>query len=322
MSFEKPGKKQLRIAFYNVENLFDIKDDPGVRDSEFTPTSDKQWDSVKYVAKLQDVAKVIVAMNDGKGPGVVGMCEVENRSVLEDLVKQPALKKKKYRIVHFDSPDGRGIDVALLYKKGALRVLNSSSIPIEDPIFTRPTRDVLFVSALMSRKDTLHFFVTHFPSRYGGREASEPKRIAVARVIRLKLDSLLSRNRQSKIIVMGDFNDDPVDLSISKFLDAEPTPEQNSFELYNPMHLLDTADVGSYNYRDNWNMLDQIILSQALLGEGKGYKYLQNSVRVFGPDWLRQKDGRYEGYPDRTYAGKRYLGGVSDHFPVYVDLVR
>jgi predicted extracellular nuclease len=320
-SFEKPKKKEIRVAFYNVENLFDTIDDPDVSDSEFTPESDKKWDSARYQTKLSDIANVVGELKDGVGPEIIGLCEIENRGVLEDLVKQPKLQKQKYKIVHFDSPDGRGIDVALLYKKGTVKEVSAKSIPIENQVFNRPTRDVLHFTALFSRKDTVHFFVTHFPSRYGGREASEPKRVIVAEVIRGKIDSLLALNKQSKIIVMGDFNDDPVDRSISGSLNAGPKPMQDQAQLYNPMYRLDTGDLGSYNYRDNWNMLDQIILSQGLL-EGKGYKYQDQSAQVFGPDWLRQKEGRYAGYPDRTYAGSRYLGGVSDHFPVYIDLVR
>jgi predicted extracellular nuclease len=320
-SSKKTGDGVYSIAFYNVENLFNTTHDEGKKDEEYLPTSEKQWDKEKYEQKQKNLAKVISQLGDADGPEILGLCEVENLEVLEDLIKQKALKSEKYGIVHFESGDYRGIDNALIYKKKAFQVTNSRVFKIDFPGGGYTSRDILLVSGLMGG-DEIHFLVNHFPSRRGGQAKSEPKRVLVATKLREVVESLMKVNPNAKIVIMGDFNDETTDKSIQQVLMAKGKNfDASKGELYNAMANLDNEGHGSYNYKDNWQMLDQIIMSPNMFEAKSGWDYIYKSSAVYSEDYLRQTEpAKYRGYPNRTFAGRKYLGGYSDHFPVYIKI--
>ena len=312
-----------RVAFYNVENLFDTLDDPNIRDEEFLPTGKNVWTAERYQIKLDKLSQVIVALDSASGgPDILGLCEVENRAVLEDLVKTNALKAQGYAIAHHSSPDERGIDVAMIYKKDAFAYEGQEAYRLvvpDEPDFL--TRDALMVYGKVGG-ERLHLFINHFPSRSGGQEASEKYRVMVAELVRSKVDSLLAADVQAKFLIMGDFNDMPHNKSIKEVLNTTGSVDSlNASNLLNPFGPLHRSGQGTYNYRGDWNMLDQIIISQGLL-KGVGLKANVASSGILQEEWMKQQEGNYKGYPDRTYAGPRYLGGYSDHFPIYIDLVK
>ncbi len=316
--------KHVSIGFYNLENLFDtINDEELFLSEEFTPESDKQWTSSRYHEKLSNIAFVIskIATDDTpEGVAILGVCEVENRGVLEDLVLESEIKERNYQVVHYDSPDARGIDVGLLYNPEFFEVTNSKSYKLSLPDDAKfLSRDQLVVSGLMDGEQ-LHIIVNHWPSRRGGEEKSRHKRNAAGDLSRFIVDSLLMIDQNAKIFVMGDMNDDPVNESVIKHLNAKGNQnELKEGELFNPMYQLQKDGFGTLAYRDTWNLFDMVIVSQGLLGEDKSdYKF--HKAVVFNKNFLKQKEGRYAGYPNRTFGGKKYLGGYSDHFPVYVVL--
>ncbi|KAF0199361.1 MAG: hypothetical protein FD166_484 [Bacteroidetes bacterium] len=309
------------IAFYNLENLFDTIDDPNTDDAEFLPGGGNRWSRQRYEAKLANMSKVIAGIGSDMvkgGPSIIGVSEIENRGVLEDLVKTPALKNTGYQIVHFDSPDKRGVDVGLLYNPAVFKVVNATSNRVR--IEGQPdwfTRDQLVVSGELDG-ELISVIVNHWPSRGNGPEYRE----AAALMSRHLSDSVSRVNKNAKILIMGDLNDDPTDKSVAKFLGAKGKKEDvGKGELFNPMWQLHRDGIGSLAYRDSWNLFDQIIISEPLLSEsGKGWKFYK--ARVYNEKFLLQKDGPYAGYPFRTFAGGAYAGGYSDHFPTYVFLVK
>lgn len=312
------------IGFWNVENLYDTLDGPN-DDAEYLPNSAKQWNSARYERKLQHLAHVIGEMGTDVQPdGLVcmGLSEVENRGVVEDLISTPPLDKRHYKIVHHDSPDRRGVDVAFIYNPKYFTLLHEKSYPLHDPTDSLfRTRDLLVVTGLMDG-DTLNILVNHWPSRYGGEKRSLPKRKLAADLGRHVIDSLLARNADARIMYMGDLNDDPVDPSVRKFLNTTGDKELAvGKKLFNPMYDLYRKGIGSLAWRDSWNLFDQIILSPALVtGAGGVLRYY--GVRVYNKPYLRQTEGNFAGYPLRTYVGDGYVGGYADHFPVYVILVK
>lgn len=310
------------IAFYNVENLFDTIDDPEKRDEEYTPEGRRNWTNVRYRTKLQNIARVLSKLAGGDAPSVIGLCEVENKQVIEDLVKTGGLKKYNYKIVHYSSPDRRGIDVALIYRPEYFSPTFSKSYPLVDPNNPRfITRDQLLVKGKFDGDD-IHFIVNHWPSRGGGQKRSEPRRIKAATLTRSITDSLLNADKNAKIVIMGDLNDNPTDKSLTKVLKASDK-KPNGKRLYNAMLPLYKKGIGSLAYRDQWYLFDQIILSKGLVMAKKySYKYVPKSARVFAPKVLKQRSGKYEGYPLRTFGGRTYLGGYSDHFPVYIFIAK
>ena len=310
------------FAFYNVENLFDLTDDPDKNDEDFLPNSDRKWDKEKYKLKLNNLAQAISKIGDDNGPEVLGLCEVENKEVLEDLVKQKAIKKSKYQIVHHESPDHRGIDNALIYKKGFFEFKASQTFEVDFPDEEDYTsRAILLVTGNIEGEE-VNFIVNHFPSRRGGLQASEPRRIQAAKKLREITESILNTNPNAKIVIMGDFNDEPSNKSIKEILMAKGKDfDSKKNELFNAMMDLDNQGKGSYNYRGNWQMLDQIILSESIYNAKIGWGYINESANVFAPEWLKQQTPeKYKGTPLRTFAGKKYLQGFSDHFPVYINV--
>lgn len=315
------GQEKIYVAFWNLENLFDTIDDPSnPGDDEYLPTAKSQWDEFKFDKKLANLSKVIRSMNDGNGPDVLGVCEVENRFVLEELSKR-FLKDMNFEIVHYDSRDPRGIDVGLLFKKSKLQLLHSERVwvPVQGN-----TRDILY-SVLKYKDDTLHIFVNHWPSRRGGEIESEPRRIRAASVLRNKVDSLFSKNIKTNIVIMGDFNDMPDNKSILLTLSAIPfncdslAPEY-TLNLYNTAFKKYSQGIGSYFYQNNFNMLDQIIISKALLDKQK-LDYECESFSVISNELNTTRSGRFKGAPYPTFGSGRYLGGYSDHFPVGATLI-
>lgn len=306
------------IGFYNVENLFDLLDDPKINDDDFTPKGKLKWDTTKYVKKLNNVTKVFKSMAT---PDIIGVCEIENRSVLESIVSHPSLARYKYQIVHFDSPDHRGIDVALLYRSNKFVPFYSKNITFKDnkpSDFT--TRDILHVKGLY-HGDTLNVFVNHWPSRRGGKE---DKRILAALTLRGAIDSLQKSNPDAKFVIMGDLNDDPNNKSVKKNLLASNNLKKLGEKgLYNTSTKTFKGGFGTLFYRGTWNLFDQIIISQSMLKQNsKTWYYKPDSFKVFAPEWMRVKEGEYQGAPFRTFVGGKFQGGFSDHYPVFIEITK
>jgi hypothetical protein len=318
---------EIRIMFYNTENFFDIYNDSLTQDDEFTPEGSRHWNYKRFTGKLNNLCKVIIAVGGWEPPEIIGLCEIENISVLNRLIYETPLSKYDYGIVHSDSPDNRGIDVALLYRKDKLVLLEKSFFNIcfpQDSI--KKTRDILYFKGKVPNRDTLHIFINHWPSRYGGQLETEPYRIYVSRILRNKVDSVLSINKRPKIIITGDFNDEPENKSLVRYLSAVnpndiPDDSIADNKLYNLSYDLSASTkVGSYKYRSEWDVFDQFIVSGALLNSKK-LKTSKDDIHIFDAPFLMKKDDKYSGYrPFRTYRGYIYEGGFSDHLPVYLDL--
>ena len=319
---------QLRtIAFYNLENLFDIKNDSLVYDDDRTPEGKDNWTQVRYEHKLAQLSRVISEIGTATSktpPDIIGVCEVENIMVLQDLVNHPNLRSYDYGIVHFDSPDERGIDVALLYRKQVFipTTFDSRRLLLSKDNGKRDyTRDQLVVEGLLDN-EKLHFIVNHWPSRSGGEARSRPYRLAAAKLNKRIIDSIQRNNGLAKIISMGDFNDDPVDQSFKKILAVKGKKKQlDSVSLFGPMEKLFRKGEGSLAYRDKWNVFDQIYVTSNLV-TATLENYCFWKAGIFTPKYLIDPKGKYKGYPLRTYAGGSYIGGYSDHFPVYIYLIR
>lgn len=322
-SFPKKIQNYWIIGSYNIENLFDIQDSPVTNDDEFLPYHAKRWDKEKYERKILNLSEIISEMHpEGKGPDILGLIEVENKSVLEDLISTEKLKPLGYGIVHYDSPDKRGIDVALIYKKESIKLLNSKVISVKDDADTTfVTRDILHVELLLGKNDTLHFFVNHWPSKRGGEE-SEERRILTAQILRNYLDELYKKIPGAKVVIMGDFNDAPSEWSLTETLKAkrEISSLQAPNDLWNAMSPYLGKNIGTHYYRYQWSILDQFIVSKNLIENKKGARYHQ--AFIFNPEKIQEKEGPYKGAPLRTYVGKKYIGGYSDHFPILLFLTK
>lgn len=338
------------VAFYNFENLFDTINDPITNDEEWTPTGSQHWNSKKYYQKLENLAQVLSEIGSAENPNAptfIGGVEIENRSVLEDLVKQPKLINKEYGIIHFDSPDKRGIDVALLYQKKQFQPISFSNIPLyvyrgvptvkeevktetledlepEDVIQVNTksyriyTRDQLLVTGFLNGEE-IHIIVNHWPSRSGGEKKSSPYREAAGDLNRKIIDSLQRINPNAKIITMGDLNDSPFNNSVKKGLGAKgKIQEVQPFGIYNPFEEMANKGFGTIAYRDAWDIFDQVMVSQTLVQKDfKAFQYWK--AGIYNKPFLIQKSGRYKGYPLRHSLTEI---GFSDHFPVYIYLIR
>lgn len=325
---QETGNYQVRtVAFYNLENLFDTVNDTLIYDDDRTPEGKDHWSETRYRDKIEKLGRVLSGIGRETNPSppeLIGVCEVENRGVLVDLVHTSQLKSADYGILHFDSPDERGIDVALLYRRAAFTPIafRSHRLLLQNEEEERDyTRDILVVDGLLDGEQ-LYLLINHWPSRSGGQARSDPYRRAAAGLNLRIMDSLSGESPDPKIILMGDLNDNPTDASIKKVLKARgDTALLGAGELYNPMEALYKKGAGSLAYRDRWSLFDQILLSTAMIFPKKGaYRFWK--ARVYNPHFLRTNSGRYRGYPYRSYAGGRYMGGYSDHFPVYVFLIR
>ncbi|WP_422861756.1 endonuclease/exonuclease/phosphatase family protein [Flagellimonas sp. W118] len=327
--FAQSSKKyKLRtVAFYNVENLFDTVNDSLVFDDERTPDGSYHWTETRYLKKIERISEVIAKIGKDTSktsPDIIGLCELENKGVIQDLIQHSNLKHIGYGIVHYDSPDERGIDVALLYKKNVYlpTSFNSHRLLLFDDMGKRNyTRDQLVVGGMLDDEE-FYFLVNHWPSRRGGSAKSRPNRIRAALLNKRIIDSVQRLNADAKIISMGDFNDDPRDDSFKKILKTTGSIKKlDSTALFNPMEKLYKKGVGSLAYRDKWNLFDQFFMTQNLVEKSeKDFTFWK--AGVYAPSYLKTKEGRFKGYPLRTYSGGSYTGGYSDHFPVYLFLIK
>jgi len=312
----KSENNYYTLAFYNLENLFDTFDDAYTHDNDFLPSSQRQWTEKRYrkkVKKLGSVISQIGSKTANKPPVLIGLAEVENRLVVDDLINSPSLKNSQYDLVHYDSPDERGIDVALIYNKKCFEVIHSEifSLDLFDEDGSRDyTRDILLVEGLLNN-EKISVLVNHWPSRREGVELTEPARMIASHKAVEIITTLNTRDENAKVIVMGDFNDNPLNNSIKNLV--------QSHDLYNPMSNLSTYTRGSLNHRKEWNLFDQILFTTNFFEYGKG-KHGFSRVDIFDKAFLKQYKGKYKGNPFRTYAGYKYKGGFSDHFPVYLHL--
>lgn len=300
--------------FYNVENLFDTLDNPAKDDDEFTPDGVRHWNNKRYYNKLNNIAKVITALGGWDTPVLIGLCEVENGKVIHDLTAYSPLRKMQYRYVITDSPDARGINVALLYQRDRFKYLYHNAIRITFPYNPqKKTRDVLHVTGQIITGDTLDVFVCHFPSRRNGQFESEPDRIYAASVMRNVVDSLQKSRLNANILIMGDFNDEPSDKSLSQVLTGT--------DLYNLfLPISQHSYTGSYKFGAQWNFIDQIFVSKNLLNTQKAFHVIEKTATIFQSDFLFTDDRTHGGKrPRKTFNGWRYEGGYSDHLPVFVD---
>jgi endonuclease/exonuclease/phosphatase family metal-dependent hydrolase len=313
------------VAFYNLENLFDTIHSNSNYDLEYSPQGVKKWDTKKYQKKIGNMAEAISKLakeNCPLGPAVIGVSEIENRDVLEDLVKSGALVKQNLQIVHYDSPDLRGVDVALLYNPALFTLLSSKSYRLEVPENPNfKTRDPLLVGGLIDG-EKFYILVNHWPSRSRGQKESEYLRVAAARLNRHVSDSLRTLEPDAKIIIMGDLNDDPGNISVRDVLGAKMKRKNvKTGDLFNPLAEIFAKGVGSLGYQGSWNLFDQIIVSDNLLGsDKKTFKFWKSEI--FNRDFLISQEGQYKGYPKRTHSGNVFLEGYSDHFPVIVYMIK
>jgi predicted extracellular nuclease len=308
----------VRLMFYNVENLFDTSDDTLTEDDEFLPLGLRRWNSRRYFSKISSVFKAIVAAGEWQPPAIIGLCEVENRKVLEDLVYGTNLSRYNYGIVHKDSPDPRGIDVCLIYLKDVVTIVSYRYlVPADTGRDGFETRSVLYAKCLVI-DDTFHLFVNHWPSRRGGVLAGEDQRLRIARMVKDKADSICSASAgRAGIIIMGDFNSTPDDKVLNHL-----TGDYNSgLTMINLAGELPPQS-GSYRYMGTWEMIDQAIVSDMLVRNDEGLIKGAAVFSVFRPAFLLMNDPVYPGLsPFSTYRGYRYQGGFSDHLPVLLDLM-
>lgn len=322
------AQKPYMVVFYNLENFFDTINDPETRDDEFTPDGSRKWNTVKYNKKLNNMERVLfdIASVQKTYPAVIGVSEVETRGVLEDIVSMPKLAPANYRIVHYDSPDRRGIDVGFLYRPDIFKLEGSAEIPFKMPgqpnFLTRG-----FVTMWGTIDDEPFFFlVSHWPSRLGGKEASSPKREAAGRAIRMIKDSVLKNNPSTKVVIMGDLNDDATDKSIvdPDCLGAKAkVKDLQTGDFYNPFIDVLKAGMGTLAYQDSWNLFDNIIVSENLVNDKEGLRLKKSDGSkyngyIFRRPYMVQQSGQYRGYPLRTFVGTNFQDGFSDHFPVYI----
>ncbi|MGB0881830.1 MAG: endonuclease/exonuclease/phosphatase family protein [Vicingaceae bacterium] len=315
------------IGFYNLENLFDTLVDPDpnkILQDDFTPKGKKAWTSEHYKEKLGNMAKVISEIGTEVTPdglAILGVSEVENKSVLEDLVKEESIKSRGYKVVHYDSPDRRGIDVGFLYNPKYFKVTSSKSFSLRSIDTTFYTRDQLLVTGELNGEE-VHVIVAHWPSRRGGEKRSKPRRASAAKLGRMIVDSLQAHDPNAKVFYMGDLNDDPVDESVKEHLKGNGKKEKLAKNgLFNPWESYYKKGIGTLAYRDAWNLFDQIMVSQPLLGKDYSSFKLYKS-KIYSKPYLKSTEGKYKGYPYRTYSFGTYVGGYSDHFPVYMFLIK
>ena len=305
----------LTVAFYNVENLFDTIDDPNTNDDKYTPRGERNWNYKRYYSKLKKISYVISQIGKKKSsetPVLVGLAEVENTRVLDDLVNQKDLQNCGYRYVHFESNDERGIDTALLYRDRFFDPVSTDRMQFnfldENGNFDH-TRDVLLVSGFMD-DELVHIIVNHWPSRREGELESRPKRIKAADVVKEAVDKIRSKDPDAKIIIMGDFNDNPTSESVKDHLVTT--------DFFNPMLSMYQNGLGTLTFKKEWHLFDQIILSNNFKSKDTSHQFL--GAEIFNKSWLTTKKGKHKGAPFRTYIGPWYRGGFSDHFPVFVSL--
>lgn len=307
-------KNTLTVAFYNVENLFDTIDNPLTMDNDFTPKGKKKWNKNRYrhkIKKISSILPLLGAQESKYAPAIIGLVEVENAKVLKDLIRHKNLINHNYSYIHYNSPDERGIDVAMLYKNDLFTVLSSKTHPLHlsDTDGNHDyTRDLLVVKGVLNG-DLVHVLVNHWPSRRDGEDETKHKRIKAAKLVHEVIDNIKKNERvESKFIIMGDFNDDPSSESIKNYLVTD--------DFYNPMYTMHTKNNGTSTFYNEWHLFDQIIISNSFFNEESSLVF--SKAKIFKKPWMRIYKGKFKGSPFRTYIGPWYEGGFSDHFPVYL----
>ncbi|WP_346236057.1 endonuclease/exonuclease/phosphatase family protein [Niabella insulamsoli] len=319
--------KSAVVAFYNIENFYDTIFHGSNDDVSFTPSGRKAYTRQVFNDKLGKIAQVIAligAQTNPDGAALIGLAEVENKMVLDTLLRHPLIRPRHYQYVHYDSRDFRGVDVALVYNPKYFKVEKSRRIYVPIPARSKEaiyTRDILWVKGKLDG-ERVNVFVNHWPSRSGGQKRTEPARMMAAKTVRAFMDSLWIIDPSAKMIVMGDFNDDPLNRSITNGLKATDNKALvNPDELYNPWIKMYRSGSGTLAYQDAWSLFDQIIFSASFLNRDQpGFFYYQH--RIFKPAFLVETMGKYKGYPMRSYSGDTYRGGYSDHFPAYIVLLK
>lgn len=322
-SLSQKNTDEFSILFYNVENLFDTKDNPHANDNDFVPDGGRYWNSKKLNTKLNNISKVILNCNAWEYPAIIAMCEVENRDVLEMLTKTTALKSIGYKIIHKDSPDHRGIDVAVLYDSKQFYPISYKYYPLKNKKGgVKRTREILYVSGLVNETDTIHVFVNHWSSRYSGVLETQQGRNSAAALLRSKVEELNKQFKTPKIIIVGDFNDQPTDESMLVYLKAK-TIGANVLnqDLYNVSYHWGGIGKGTLKYRSQWSVFDQVVVSGVLLTSKVGVGLKPENTGIVDLPFLLERDEKYGGIkPKRTYYGYTYKGGFSDHLPVLIKL--
>lgn len=324
---QRENFKPSLIGFYNLENFYDTVNNPKVNDEEFLPGGERHYNTHIFLDKVGRLSTVIAQMGTDVNPdgvALLGVAEVENDTVLNILVKHPNIKSRNLKFVHYDSPDARGVDVALLYNPKYFKPLYSKPLFVQLPGGSKEsffTRDILYVKGLMDG-DTVHVFVNHWPSRLGGEERSAPARAAAAQVAKSTIDSLMAVNPLAKIVLMGDLNDDPTSPSVAKVLGAKgKVNDIKEKGLFNPWVDFYKRGIGTLAYQDAWGLFDQVIISKGWLDKAQaGYHFYK--ATIYNKEFLVQQTGRYKGYGKRTWDGMTYNYGYSDHFPVYVTMLK
>jgi predicted extracellular nuclease len=315
------ARKNMTVVFYNVENLFDLDDEPGKQDDEFTTGGARNWNVIKYYRKLEGLSNVISAINEGDMPEIVGLCEVENEKVVRDLIFTNPLALGKYDFIHNDSPDIQGLDCAMIYRPDEFRVTDNFPIPVRvenDPDLR--IRDILYIKGYTRNREEFHIFVNHWPSDTGEVKRTEYARLAYVGILKEKIDSVKAVSQDAHIVIMGDMNVEPDDTGIAKILNAGD-PEEIDRDLVNLMIPENSAGKGSYNHKGELKMFDNLIVSAGLFDD-KGFRCTEGQGYVFHHDWMEYKNNYGRIIPLPTFKGMEYLGGASDHFPVYFRLRR
>ncbi|MFD2515259.1 endonuclease/exonuclease/phosphatase family protein [Pontibacter locisalis] len=319
LPFSSKTGKLHTIAFYNVEKLFDTTNEPGTNDDAFTPNGEMNWTQEKYNRKIQNIASALANIGGGEGPAIIGISEIENQKVLQDLVNAEPLRKRGYNIIHHDMPDEQGLDVALLYKPKVFKVSQQQPVKIDYGRSNYTSRDILKVQGeLQGQPVTL--FVNHWPPRTRTRRGlqDDSRLRAAATTLRKEINALQAADKDAKIIVMGDFDAEPKTNVMQQVLKAtgRPNPYYNE-ELFNTFFMHYVNGLGSYYSRGDFKMLDQILISKSLI-DGEGLEYVRGSAQIHDPEELKFLYGKYKNTPLSTFSGSTYFGGYSDHFPVYI----
>lgn len=327
---QKQNYKASVIAFYNLENFYDTIDNPIVRDEEFTPKGERNYNSDIYFNKVGKLASVLAQIGTDEnpkitdGPAIIGVAEIENDTVLNDLINHPLIQKRGYKFIHYDSKDARGVDVGLLYNPKYFKPEDSKALFVNLPSGSKDayfTRDVLWVKGKLDG-ETIHIYVNHWPSRLGGEERSAPGRAAAAMVSKHHMDSINKADGEQKFIIMGDLNDDPISPSITKVLQAKGKIEDVvAGGIFNPWIDMYKKGFGTLAYQDAWGLFDQVMISYKWLDKKQDGFFFYKQF-IFNRDFLTENNGRYKNYPMRTWDGMTYRGGYSDHFPTYLVMLK
>ncbi len=326
--YAKAQQETIRVAFWNMENFFDPFVDSTKAYNAFTEEGMQHWTKSRFYKKRNNMYKAILAMSENRPMGIIGMCEVENEYVLSAIFDQTPLKKHNYRFVHYEGPDKRGIDPAIVYSLDHFQLVESAVIPYYNPEDTAyHSRDILYAKFIGKQNDTLHVFVNHWPSRYSGELETVGSRSCSAAILRAKVDSIVAaapEGYQPKVIMMGDLNDCPTDPSVYDVLRARHPSEMEPGCFFNLFGKKDGLGFeGTLKHQADWQIFDQIIVTEGVMNDGEGLHYQEGSARIFHADFMLEDDETYHGKKlFRTYIGPRYFGGFSDHLPVYIDLIR